>query len=162
MALLALGWWAGPATAAELRTAASPCPEKGDVVTVVSRTRELWLCQQGSPVAKFRVAMGRGGLDKHHKGDGRTPIGKYALGSPRPSAQYGLFIPIGYPTPEQAARGFTGSELGIHGPPRGLTEPEYPTTEVDWTRGCIATGVDADITSIADFVRDRHPTLVVD
>ena len=141
--------------------APSPCPDKGDVVTVIARKRELWLCQEGAAVARFQVAMGRGGVDKRRKGDGRTPLGTYTLGSPRPSVQFGLFIPIDYPTREQAALGFSGGEVGIHGPPRGLTEPEYPTTAVDWTRGCIATGLDTDIGAIAEFVRTRHPTLVV-
>lgn len=112
-------------------------------------------------MATFHVALGRGGTDKRRKGDGRTPLGTYALGAPRTSIQFGVFIPMDYPTPEQAARGFTGGELGIHGPPRGLTEPEYPTTGVDWTQGCIATGVDADIEVIAEFVRTRRPLIVI-
>jgi murein L,D-transpeptidase YafK len=131
------------------------------VVVVNVRRHELWLCQDGASVAKFPIAIGRGGVDKHHQGDGRTPLGTYALGSPRPSAQYGMFIPIAYPTPEQAANGFTGGDVGIHGPPRGLTEPAYPTTGVDWTQGCIATGLDEDIGVIAEFVRMRQPVLVV-
>lgn len=139
----------------------SPCPEKGDFIAVIARKRELWLCQDGAPVARFHVAMGRGGVDKRRQGDGRTPLGTYALGLPRPSARFGVFIPIDYPTPDQAAQGFTGSAVGIHGPPRGLTEPEYPTTAVDWTQGCIATGVDDDIVVIAGFVLERRPVLLV-
>jgi murein L,D-transpeptidase YafK len=131
------------------------------VVEVIARKRELWLCQQGSAVAKFQVAMGRGGVDKRRSGDGRTPLGTYALGIPRASAQYGLFIPIEYPTRDQVAQGFTGGQVGIHGPPRGLTEPEYPTTAVDWTRGCIATGMDEDVAIIAEFVRAHQPMLVI-
>lgn len=152
---------AAPPSAGGSVAARSPCPEGGDVVVVIARKRELWLCQEGAAMAKFPVAIGRGGVDKRRKGDGRTPLGTYRLGSPRQSAQYGVFIPIDYPTPEQAANGFTGSTVGIHGPPRGLTEPEYPTTAVDWTQGCIATGVDDDIGVIADFVRARQPVLVV-
>jgi hypothetical protein len=152
---------ANPTSADEPFTPPSPCPDQGDAVTVIARKRELWLCRDGAAVARFQVAMGRGGFDKRRRGDGRTPLGTYALGSPRRSAQYGLFIPIGYPTPDQAAQGFTGRALGIHGPPRGLSEPEYPTTVFDWTQGCIATGTDADIASIADFVRERQPTLVI-
>jgi hypothetical protein len=161
VALVALGWAVG-AVAGEPARPPSPCEGRGDVVAVVSRRRELWLCRDGAPVAKFQVALGRRGVDKRKKGDGRTPLGKYALGTPRPSSRFGLFIPIGYPTPEQAAKGFTGSDLGIHGPPRGLTEPEYPTTEIDWTQGCIATGLDFDIALIADFVMARHPTVVIE
>lgn len=139
----------------------SPCPEGGDSVTVVTRKRELWLCRDGAPAARFQVAMGRGGVDKRKRGDGRTPSGVYTLGSPRSSTEFGTFIPIDYPTREQASQGFTGSAIGIHGPPRGLTEPDYPTTAVDWTKGCIATGTDADIDVIAEFVRQRQPTLIV-
>lgn len=139
----------------------SPCPEKGDVVTVIARKRQLWLCQEGAPLAKFQVAIGRGGVDKRRRGDGRTPLGTYTLGSPRPSNLYGVFIPIDYPTPDQAASGFTGSAVGIHGPPRGQSEPDYPTTAVDWTQGCIATGLDEDIDVIAEFVRLRQPVLVI-
>jgi murein L,D-transpeptidase YafK len=148
-------------SADEPRATAAPCPEKGDVVTVITRKRELLLCQEGAVVAKFRVALGRGGLDKRRAGDGRTPLGTYALGIPRPSARYGLFIPIDYPTADQASQGFTGGEVGIHGPPRGLTEPEYPITAVNWTQGCIATAMDADIGVIAEFVRAYVPMLVI-
>ncbi len=149
------------AVRASADVAPSPCPEKGDVVTVIARKRQLWLCQEGAPLAKFQVAIGRGGVDKRRRGDGRTPLGTYTLGSPRPSNLYGVFIPIDYPTPDQAASGFTGSAVGIHGPPRGQSEPEYPTTAVDWTQGCIATGLDEDIDVIAEFVRARQPVLVV-
>ena len=138
-----------------------PCPDEGNVVTVIARKRELWLCQQGVAVAKFQVALGRGGMDKRQKDDGRTPVGTYSLGNPRRSVEYGVFIPIAYPTPEQAAQGFTGSGIGIHGPPRGLTEPDYPTTVFDWTRGCVATGLDTDIEVIAEFVRTYQPIVVI-
>jgi murein L,D-transpeptidase YafK len=149
------------AVRASADVAPSPCPEKGDVVTVIARKRQLWLCQEGAPLAKFQVAIGRGGVDKRRRGDGRTPLGTYTLGSPRPSNLYGVFIPIDYPTPDQAASGFTGSAVGIHGPPRGQSEPDYPTTAVDWTQGCIATGLDEDIDVIAEFVRLRQPVLVI-
>jgi hypothetical protein len=138
-----------------------PCPEPGDMVAVITTKRELWLCRDGALWARFQVALGQGGLDKRRKGDRRTPLGTYALRSPRPSGRFGVFIPIGYPTAEQAAQGLTGGTLGIHGPPRGKAEPEYPTTAFDWTLGCVATGTDADIEVIADFVRQRQPVVVI-
>ncbi len=150
-----------PGRAEAIPGGVSPCTETGDTVTVIARKRELWLCHDGAATGRFQVAMGRGGVDKRQQGDGKTPLGSYALGLPRPSPEYGLFIPIDYPTPDQAAHGFTGGAVGIHGPPRGLTEPEYPTTAVDWTKGCIATGTDDDIEVIAAFVRERQPSLVV-
>jgi murein L,D-transpeptidase YafK len=142
-------------------TPPAPCPETGNVVAVSTRKRELWLCRDGAVAARFEVALGQGGLDKRKKGDRRTPLGTYALGTPRPSGRYGVFIPVLYPTAEQAAQGHTGGDVGIHGPPRKLPEPEYPTTAYDWTLGCVATGTDSEIQAIADFVRERQPVLVI-
>jgi hypothetical protein len=140
---------------------ALPCPSSGDTIVVLTRERALWLCRGGSPTAQFAVAIGRGGVGKRRRGDGRTPLGRYALGVPRPSARYGTFIPIAYPTPAQAARGFTGAALGIHGPPRGMDVSSHPVTALDWTLGCIATGSDEDLGAIADFVRARRPGVVI-
>lgn len=148
-----------PASAA--MESAVPCPSIGDVVAVITRKRELWLCHEGAPEARIPVALGQRGLDKRRKADGKTPTGTYALGVPRPSGRFGIFIPIDYPTPEQVARGLTGNGVGIHGPPRGKTEPAYPTTAVDWTLGCVATGTDSDIEAIAEFVRHRRPVIVI-
>jgi L,D-transpeptidase catalytic domain len=150
-----------PVTPAASVAPATWCPETGDVVTVITRKRELWLCRDGAVAARFEVALGQGGLDKRKKGDRRTPLGTYALGTPRPSGKFGLFIPIVYPTPEQAAQGQTGGDVGIHGPPRKLPEPAYPSTAYDWTLGCVATGTDSEIQAIADFVRERQPLLVI-
>jgi murein L,D-transpeptidase YafK len=130
-------------------------------VVVVTSARELWLCTAGSPPVRFAVALGRGGPGKRRRGDGRTPLGRYDLGPPRASARYGTFIPIAYPTPEQAARGYSGAALGIHGPPRRMDASEYPVLETDWTQGCVATGTDEDVDAIAAFVRERRPVVII-
>lgn len=130
-------------------------------MAVVTRTHELLLCTDGAPEAHFTVSLGRGGVDKRQQGDARTPLGTYPLGDPRPSRRFGTFIPIGYPTPEQTASGFTGGAVGIHGPPRGWEVLDYATTAVDWTLGCIATGSDADVAAIAEFVRQRQPVIII-
>jgi murein L,D-transpeptidase YafK len=139
----------------------TPCPETGQAVAVVTSRRELWLCTDGTMAARFAVSLGRGGVDKHRRGDARTPLGTYPLGNPRPSRHFGTFIPIGYPTPEQAALGFTGSAVGIHGPPRDWEDSDPPITAVDWTLGCIATGSDAEVELVAKFVRQRQPFIVI-
>lgn len=148
-----------PGTAAALDP--PPCPPSRDAIVVLTERRELWLCSGGAPAAQFTVALGRSGVGKRRSGDGRTPLGTYPLGVPRPSTQYGTFIPIAYPTPAQAARGFTGAAVGIHGPPRGKDGGTYPVTEVNWTQGCIATGSDEDVGAIAAFVRARRPRLLI-
>src|SRR5512146_550072 len=102
------------------RSETRPCPASGDAVVVHTATRHLWLCSDGTPAARYAVALGRGGIGKRRRGDGRTPLGTYPLGVPRQSARYGMFIPIASPTSDQAANGFTGAAVGIHGPPRGF------------------------------------------
>ena len=147
----------GPARPSDAR----PCPASGDAVVVHTATRHLWLCADGTAAARYAVALGRGGVGKRRRGDGRTPLGTYPLGAPRPSARYGTFIPIAYPTSEQAANGFTGSALGIHGPPRGFDLLDSLVTSVDWTLGCIAMGSDGEVGAIAEFVRARRPRIVI-
>jgi hypothetical protein len=161
-ALIVLGLSAAGSTArAEDAPAASPCPRSGDAVVVDTRTHDLWLCAGGESPARFTVALGRSGVGKRRSGDGRTPLGRYALGEPRSSERYGMFIPIGYPTAAQAARGSTGAAVGIHGPPRGMDAARYPVTGVDWTEGCIATGSDEEVGAIAGFVITRKPKIVI-
>src|SRR5512138_796669 len=140
---------------------ANPCPASGSVVAVFSRTHELYLCRAGVPHARIRVALGRGGMGKQRAGDKKTPVGTYAFGEPRASARFGTFIPIDYPRPEQVARGYTGGELGIHGPPRRWRDPDAATA-LDWTTGCIATGTDEDVQRIAWFVRAERPLAVIE
>ncbi len=152
---------AARASAAVDAPGASPCPPSGDAVVVLTQERALWLCADGLPAGRFAVALGRAGTGKRRRGDGRTPLGTYALGAPRASAKFGTFIPISYPTREQAAHGFTGGAVGIHGPPRGMDAPEYPVTEIDWTLGCIATGTDEEVGAIAEFVRAHRVRVVI-
>jgi murein L,D-transpeptidase YafK len=137
------------------------CAVDGDVVVVDTTAHALWLCSDHRAVAHFSVALGRGGLDKTREGDGRTPLGSYSLGEPRASHRFGIFIPIAYPTAEQRARGFTGKDVGIHGPDRRSAWLGRVTTWIDWTAGCIATGTESEISQIATFVRDRRPRLLV-
>ncbi len=142
-----------PATASGSSSAA--CATDGDLVVVDTRTHVLSLCSGRRAVARIRVALGRGGLEKAREGDGRTPIGSYELGSPRPSARFGTFIPIGYPTARKRERGFTGRNVGIHGPDRRARWLRSASTWVDWTAGCVATGTDDQMAVVATFVRER-------
>ncbi len=130
-------------------------------MVVETRAHALWLCSGHRPLARIRVALGRGGVDKKREGDGRTPIGPYSLGAPKRSARFGTFIPIGYPTAEQRARGFTGRNVGIHGPDRRASWLRSLSTLIDWTAGCVATGTADDIASVAAFVRERRARVIL-
>src|SRR3990172_1580554 len=140
---------------------ADPCLSSGPAVVVVVRDRSLWLCDQGHARARYRVALGRGGAGKQVERDGKTPLGTYALGVPHPSVRFGTFIPVAYPTPDQQRQGFTGRDVGIHGPDRRLRWAGSMNSCFDWTAGCIALGTDAEVQQVAAFVRERKPSIFI-
>ncbi len=134
------------------------CAPGETAVVVDTGKHRLHLCHDGTPEETFVVALGVSGVDKRRAGDNRTPLGAYGLGSPRGSQQFHRFIPVGYPTVAQQRAGFTGSAIGIHGPPRGF-EPATrlaALVETDWTAGCIAVGTDAEIDRIVAWVAARQ------
>lgn len=136
-----------------------PCAGRGTVLYVEAAQRMLWLCEAGKAREALPVALGRGGLDKRVEGDAKVPLGEYLLGAPRRSQAYGLFIPVGYPTPGQRRQGFTGGAIGVHGPPRAYQGPE--STSIDWTLGCIAVGTDDEIHRVAAWVEAARPRRII-
>jgi hypothetical protein len=132
------------------------CPGVGSVVVVDTATRVLCLCRDGQETGRFRVALGRGGLGKRLELDGKTPLGRYPLGTAIPSSRFHLFLPVGYPTPEQRARGYSGGAIGIHGPHVVFAWLGHWTTWPDWTQGCIAVGTQGEIEQIARWVASRR------
>jgi hypothetical protein len=130
----------------------APCPPAGAHITVRAAEHRLYLCQAGRTEASFPVAIGRGGLDKRSEGDGRTPSGRYPLGTPRTSERFHRFLPVDYPTAAQRAEGRTGSAIGVHGPDARFRWLGPATTWVDWTAGCIAVGTRGEIDAVADWV----------
>lgn len=141
---------------------ASPlCRAHGTRVVIQTTRHLLTLCDAGTVHATYRVAFGSKGFGKTTEGDRKTPLGRYTLDTPRPSQAYHLFIPIGYPTEEQRARGYTGGAIGIHGPRRKVARRSSPGRISDWTQGCIAVWSDREIEAIAQWVAARLPLEVV-
>jgi L,D-peptidoglycan transpeptidase YkuD (ErfK/YbiS/YcfS/YnhG family) len=130
------------------------CPSGGRLIMVDTRTRVLCLCRDGKVDGQFRAVLGRGGVDKRREGDGRTPLGRYSLGEARPSSRYHLFLPVGFPTAEQRAHGYSGSDVGVHGPHAALAWLLHATAWVDWTTGCIAVATTRQAELIAKWVHD--------
>lgn len=129
------------------------CVKKGTAIVVDTGAHSMWLCQSEHRFREIPVAIGRGGVDKRSQGDQKTPLGEYELGAPRSSEQFGLFIPVGYPTKTQREKGYTGGDIGVHGPPRRWEWLGRLTTWVDWTQGCLAVGSDEAISELAQWVR---------
>jgi murein L,D-transpeptidase YafK len=136
------------------------CPEREIAIVVDTGAHELVLCEAGRAAATFSVAIGRGGTGKRVEGDNKTPLGDYALGEPRASEKFDVFVPVEYPTKKQAQEGYTGGAIGIHGPSRGGKMLGRFNGWVDWTRGCIAVASDDEIERLADWVRRNKPALV--
>jgi murein L,D-transpeptidase YafK len=142
-----------------LATAAGPCTDRGTALYVSATERVLWLCESGQAKDSLPVALGKGGVGKRVEGDAKVPLGEYPLAAPRVSKAYHLFIPVGYPTPSQRLKGFTGGAIGVHGPIRGYAGPI--ALAIDWTLGCIAVGTDDEIGRVADWVKTSKARRII-
>jgi murein L,D-transpeptidase YafK len=141
----------------------NPCAENGAIrhVFVETDVRRMWLCEPNQQPRTFDVRLGTGGVGKMHEGDGKVPLGTYSLGVPRPSAKYGKFIEIGYPTKHQRANGYTGSDVGVHGPGRELRWLGSANNWFDTTDGCVSIASDAEMDEVAEWVRVNKVEYIV-
>ncbi len=134
------------------------CPLSSGI-NVHTTKRILAICKRGTVVKTFRVALGYKGVGKKRRGDNKTPIGLYGLAQPRKSTQFKVFIPILYPTSNQLAKGYTGRDVGIHGPTQSTLNwfNNLPSA----TRGCIAVGQNNYIEYVANWVKSNPGTKVL-
>jgi hypothetical protein len=135
-------------------TAPASCQPDETAIVIDTPAHRLHLCRAGAREQSFVVALGMSGVDKRRVGDNRTPLGSYPLGAPRASRWFHRFIPVAYPTAAQLRAGYSGSAIGIHGPPRGLETVARLAMLVahDWTAGCIAVATDAEIERVGAWV----------
>lgn len=132
------------------------CLHLRNAIVVNTMARRLSLCREERAEQTFSVSLGKGGVGKSKEGDNRTPLGSFTLDSPRPSGEFVLFIPVGYPTPKQRQAGFTGGSVGIHGPKKQWAWLWRLTNRRDWTGGCIAVNREEDIREIAAWISRYH------
>lgn len=133
-------------------------PENGIIADTGSSI--IFLCKNGVAIADYDFSMGRNGVNKRVAGDKKTPIGRYPLERPRTSNEFKLFIPIGFPTPEQILQGYSGSDIGIHGPSRKFRCAGFLNVMVDWTQGCLAVSSDVFVKEIARFIEMNNVTSI--
>lgn len=122
-------------------------------INVDTTKRVLNICKHGTVIKSFRVALGYQGVGKKRAGDNKTPIGLYGLAHPRKSNQFKVFIPILYPTRKQLAAGYTGRDVGIHGPTQSPHLFSWLNNLPYSTRGCIAVGKNYQIEYVANWLR---------
>jgi len=130
-------------------------------INVHTKMRTLTICKQGAVVKTFRVALGYKGVGKRRMGDNKTPVGLYGLAYPRKSSQFKVFIPILYPTSRQVAAGYTGRDVGIHGPRQSPAGFNWLDNLPSATRGCVAVGKNNYIEYVANWVKSNPGTKVL-
>ncbi|ARB90682.1 L,D-transpeptidase family protein [Legionella longbeachae] len=128
------------------------CPLSSGI-NVHTTKRILNICKNGTVIKTFKVALGNKGIGKKKAGDNKTPIGLYGLAHPRKSNQFKVFIPILYPTTKQRAAGYTGRDVGIHGPTQSSNSFGWLNNLPYSTRGCIAVGKNNYIDYVANWVK---------
>jgi len=135
-----------------LFASSATCPLSSGI-NVHTAKRTLNICKHGTVIKSFKVALGYKGIGKRKTGDNKTPIGLYGLAHPRKSNQFSVFIPILYPTSKQAAAGYTGRDVGIHGPTQSSGLFNWLSNLPSATRGCIAVGKNNHIEYVANWVK---------
>ncbi|KTD29395.1 MULTISPECIES: L,D-transpeptidase family protein [Legionella] len=130
-------------------------------INVHTSERVLTICKHGTVIKSFKVALGYRGVGKKRAGDNKTPIGLYRLAYPRKSTQFKVFIPILYPTSQQLAAGYTGRDVGIHGPAQSSHLFTWLNNLPSATRGCIAVGKNNYIEYVANWVKANPGTQIL-
>ena len=136
------------------------CPLSNGI-NVHTTKQILNICKHGTVIKTFKVALGNSGVGKKQAGDNKTPIGLYGLAHPRNSNQFKVFIPILYPTTKQVAAGYTGRDVGIHGPTQSSSLFSWLNHLPYSTRGCIAVGKNNHIEYVANWVKSNPWTKVL-
>jgi len=158
---LTLSLVACPKKGEVISESSDPCYERKKIVLVQLKREKLFLCENGSTVKEYNVALGSGGYGKTKASDNKTPIGTYELKKPRKSEQgFHKFIGVAYPTTEQIAKGYTGSDIGIHGPHENFRWAGGANTWFNWTKGCVAVKSNNDIDDISNWVESEKVNTV--
>lgn len=164
----------------------APRCERVGRIEVSKAERKLRLLCEGGAVVEMRVALGREPEGpKRDAGDWRTPEGSYRISAPSRPSRFHRFIPIDYPSLEDARLAFEegrisratferilaaherglpppgdtalGGALGLHG------EGERwrgDSADLDWTYGCVAL-TDEEIDFIAERAEVGTPVVIL-
>jgi murein L,D-transpeptidase YafK len=130
----------------------APCSDDSVHLFVDTAAHRLALCRAKTAEHTYDIRLGKVGLGKTREGDGKVPLGTYALAKPRASHEFGTFIAIAYPTKEQRALGYTGSAVGVHGPHFALKWLGRLVNALDTTEGCVGLATDEEMAEISAWM----------
>jgi murein L,D-transpeptidase YafK len=171
-------WLAALTLAAALVASRSAAAEPLRIL-VRKAQHKLIVLRGGKVVRTYRVSLGIAPIGaKTVRGDGKTPVGVYAVYEKRPSDRFRWFLALNYPAKEDADRAFaanrisadtwadiwiadkTGHEppwdtplgafVGIHGTGASGRTAKLRLVS-DWTDGCIALS-DPDIDELFEMI----------
>jgi murein L,D-transpeptidase YafK len=122
----------------------APFRGTADSIVVEKASRRMTLYRDGTPVRRFRVALGtQPSGAKRVRGDGRTPEGVSRIDYRNPDSRYHLALHISYPSAGDRARAARlgrspGGDVMIHGLPQKYAAVGAAHRKFDWTNGCVA------------------------
>ncbi|NCC21863.1 MAG: hypothetical protein EOM26_05295 [Alphaproteobacteria bacterium] len=164
-AFLALYFVVSPGSASASRENWGALGAKADYILVEKAKRRMTLYSDGRILRRYKVALGKGGLEpKVKEGDARTPEGVYYISGRNPNSAYHLSLKISYPDIDDEHRArmmgvSPGSNIMIHGLENGITKDELSRLPKDWTLGCIAV-TNEEVREIWQLVPDGTPIAI--
>ncbi|TWJ16552.1 L,D-transpeptidase-like protein [Geobacter argillaceus] len=147
-----------------LRHAAAAIPPVERVV--VYKSQKLMQLLSGNEVIRsFQVALGRNPLGHKQKaGDCRTPEGTYVIDRHNKDSRFYKSLHISYPNSQDLSAAKNnghspGSDIMIHGLPKGFEDLSDFHFRRNWTKGCIAVN-NAEMDEIWQLVADGTPITI--
>jgi murein L,D-transpeptidase YafK len=131
-------------------------------VLVLKAPRRMLLLRGDRVLRDYAIALGSSPAGpKRHRGDGRTPEGRYRIEGRVVESRFHRALRISYPN--AADRAFArragldpGGDVMIHGLPNGERWVGEAHRAYDWTNGCIAV-TDDEMSELWELVDDGTP-----
>ena len=124
----------------------TPVPKATQALAVKSERVIIFFDADNNEIVRYRAAFGQAKGQKMREGDSKTPEGDYWMSPPRPSNEWGWFLPISYPNNDDIARAKKegrdtrklGGAIGLHPVGDGFLRNVRQSFGENWTLGCIA------------------------
>ena len=115
-----------------------------DEIVILKSARAMNLENNGRVIKTYKVALGRQPVGaKDREGDHKTPEGEYTVDAKNSQSDYHLALHLSYPNDADRERARAlgvspGSDIEIHGLPKGYGWIASGHRLMDWTDGCVA------------------------
>jgi murein L,D-transpeptidase YafK len=122
----------------------APAGERATAIVVDKAARRLTLIRGDQPMKTYEISLGSNPVGhKHREGDGRTPEGSYSIDLKNARSRFHLSLRVSYPNEADRERArqsnvSPGSDIMVHGLPRGFGWLRHLHLVRDWTDGCMA------------------------